>query len=447
MDASRNSRDMRAEKRSKMRESLNSAFNDPLQQFHTPLAIRNISESIDNNSAELEGRIRKISDSSDEPLGEEPKTTSFYIDERQALVEDLDNHRREARRVAREALAALSPGSKKNELKRALKELDDTDSIILRERTALAADRMRVEYSMLSRPGSVKIGEAYMMAITDNLLEPAGSSYRKKHQRSGADQTSFKNRLLKAYNPEGSKLLTESQGSKLIWCPVSGKEFGMKLLTAAHIIPYSIGETNAAYLFGVKPHEGSRIIWSEKNGLMMNEDLEKIFDDGRMVIMPDPTDDNEFISIILCQDLKKVHCWAIDAPYGALHRRRLEFRTPARPGKGFLYVHALLTLFRRRRYNVPGWEKDRAEVFHGQIWATPKKWARKSMIEVLALEVGDSWEGIKEVEAGLGNFPNAAPPEEEKRMAQWIKYALEARASHVDKDDEDGLEDDDEDDE
>ena len=44
---------------------------------------------------------------------------------------------------------------------RALIELDENDSILLKEMTALAADRIRVQFSVLSQPSSVKIGEAY----------------------------------------------------------------------------------------------------------------------------------------------------------------------------------------------------------------------------------------------------------------------------------------------
>jgi hypothetical protein len=55
------------------------AFRDPIEDFKTPVAIRKISETIDNESAELEGRIRKIFDSSDEPIGDEPETVSLYI--------------------------------------------------------------------------------------------------------------------------------------------------------------------------------------------------------------------------------------------------------------------------------------------------------------------------------------------------------------------------------
>ena len=418
-----------------MRQSLGSAFGDPLRDFKTPVAIRKISKTIDNESAELEGRIRKISDSSDEPIGHEPDKTSLYINQRQELVEDLEAHLNEARNIVREARTELSSGHQRNELQRALTELGQTDSILLEERAALAADRIRVKYGVLGQLSHVKIGEAYMVAITENL-----PSYKRKHGRSGADQTSFRNRLIKAYNTEGSKILEtphEFQIMNKIWCPVSGKEFEASAMKAAHIVPYSIGETNAAYLFGSKLDEGYDVIWSERNGFMLHTILEKIFDDGRMVIIPDPTDDNEFISVILSQDLlKDSRSSPANAPYSTIHKRRLRFQTAARPGKHYLYMHALLSLFRRRRYDVPGWEKDREQVFNGQIWPTRGKWARRSMVEALALEFGDSWENT-EVAGGLGEFPDAKSPEEEKRLATVVRYTLETRASDVEEEDDD----------
>ena len=438
--------DKRASKRSKMRQSLSSAFGDPLQDFKTPLAARQISKTIDDESTELEGRIRKILDSSDEPIGDEPEKTSLYINQRQELVEDLEAHLKEARKIVREARTELSSGHQRNELKRALTELDESDSILLKERTALAADRIRVKYGVLGQLSHVKIGEAYMMAVTENLPEPADSSYKKKHGRSGADQTSFRNRIIKAYNTEGCKILETPPEFQTIWCPVSGKEFEASAMKAAHIVPHSIGETNAAYLFGSKLDEGYDVIWSERNGFMLHTILEKLFDDGRMAIIPDPTDDNEFISIILSQDLLNDSrpYPAINAPFSTIHKRRLQFQTAARPGKRYLYVHALLSLFRRRRYDVPGWEKDREQVFNGQIWATPGKWARKSMVKALALEIGDSWEDIEAVE-GLGEFPDAKSPEEEKRVATVVRYASRPRAGDAEDEEEEEEEEDDDD--
>lgn len=98
-------------------------------------------------------------------------------------------------------------------------------------------------------------------------------------------------------------------------------------------------------------------------------------------------------------------------------------------------MHAILTLFQRRRYNVPGWEKDREQVFRGQVWATAGKWARGSMVEALAVEVGDSWEDMDKV-GGLGEFPDVKPPEEEKRMATVVRYELETRGSDAEEEDD-----------
>lgn len=327
----------RLDKRPKMRQSLDSSFSDPLRDFHTPTAVRKISKSIDDESVELEGRLRKIFSSSDEPIGKTSDKVHQYLDQRQELVEHLQVHLQKVRKIIREASTELSSGLSEKELKRAFTEIVEVGRTVQKERSAIAADQTRVKYLVLSQASHVKLGEAYITAITENLPEAAVSAYKKQHGRSKADQISFRNRLIKAYNKKGDKILEtppEFQTYK-IWCPTSGTDFEASIMKAAHILPYSIGEANAAYLFGLDPSEGYEAIWSERNGLMMHTTLEKIFDDGRMVIVPDPTDENELISIILSQDLLKDNrlCSAINAPYSAIHRRRLQFQTNARPGK------------------------------------------------------------------------------------------------------------------
>ena len=68
-------------------------------------------------------------------------------------------------------------------------------------------------------------------------------------------------------------------------------------MVAAHIFPRSLAESQAAYMFGRKLDEGYDLIWSEKNGLMLHKDAERDLDNGPMVIVPDPTEDNEFMCI------------------------------------------------------------------------------------------------------------------------------------------------------
>ena len=72
--------------------------------------------------------------------------------------------------------------------------------------------------------------------------------------------------------------------------------------------------------------------------------------------------------------------------------------------------------------------KTENKCFHGQVLATPGKWARRSMVEALALEIGDSREDIEAV-GGLGEFPDAKSPEEEKRVATVVRYLCVADSS------------------
>jgi hypothetical protein len=89
----------------------------------------------------------------------------------------------------------------------------------------------------------------------------------------------------------------------------------------------TIGKMNAIYLFGSDLSKGYDIIWSERNDFMIHNILEKIFDDRQMVIVPDPIDDNKFISIILSQDLLKDDRLlpAINALYRTIYKRCLQF--------------------------------------------------------------------------------------------------------------------------
>jgi hypothetical protein len=97
-----------------------------------------------------------------------------YISQREELVEDIETHRKEARRIAREAYTTLSPGPERDELEKALSELDAIDGIILKERAALTADRIRIKYGVLGRPSNVKIGEAYMNALYEGPTKCIG---------------------------------------------------------------------------------------------------------------------------------------------------------------------------------------------------------------------------------------------------------------------------------
>ena len=432
-------------KQSKMRESLNSNFCDPLLQFKTPEAARKLSKSLDEQSTELERRIRTVSSSSEESITYEPSQSTQYIHRRKELAKDVDQHFRSTREELREALHKDSrtlPISR-NSVKRALKELDAYDNILLRERAGLASERIRIEYAMRGHWGNQKVGEAYLMALTSAMDPPHHSTYDKPGDRSKSDQSYFRSRLLQVYQPVKPLHDPESDRAENVWCPIARQSFAARLTIAARIVPFGIGEANASYVFGCKPGEGHGVIFSEANGLMMHGAFQKPFDHGVIVIVPDPTDHNEFMTLILAESFlldDEDVCPAIPHPWRYFHKRRLQFQTPARPSKRYLYVHAVLMIFQRKRYDVPGWQRDRDQVFMGQIWATPGKWARKSMVEALAVEMGDKWE--EEDDGGaLAELPGRLSPEEEADIATVMRYGLGTQlCDEEDEDDDDDLE-------
>ncbi|RMZ90573.1 hypothetical protein DV736_g2190, partial [Chaetothyriales sp. CBS 134916] len=205
MSYSSKDKDKRALKRSIMRKSSDGAFGDPLIGFKTPEAARRLSQAINDESARLEDRIREISHSSNEPVGNEPGNVSLYVDQREELAEDVAAHLKEARKIVHQAFTAAPSGPQRKDLKKALKELDQTESNLLKERTALAAHRARVKHSVSGQFSNVKVIEAYMIAITQVLPEPGESPY-KKGERPLTDQTAFRNRLIKAYHAEYSEI-------------------------------------------------------------------------------------------------------------------------------------------------------------------------------------------------------------------------------------------------
>ncbi|KAK6373949.1 hypothetical protein LTS17_007919 [Exophiala oligosperma] len=376
------------------RESKRGTVRLGLSNFKTPTAIRKISATIDKNAGQIEGRLRAISKSSDENTGDDTSRVSSYIEERAALIDEMQSHLNDVRKATMQAQEKATR-EERSELKRALKDLDDNDRIILRERATLASSRVRIDYGMRGQLSHVKLGEAYMMSLTKNFPAPAGRFYDNKSQRTGNEQLSFRNRLIKTYQFEGSRLLEtcDEEAGPELWCPVSGRAHHKRLIRTAHIVPPMVGEVNVSYLFGVKPSEGFGII-----------------------------------CVILCEQLLEKVCGATETTYRtSIHNKRLQFQTAARPSKRYLYIHALLTMFRRRRYNVSGWENDRDQIFSDRTWATPGKWARRSMVEALAVEFGDTWEEHTAATDALGNYPDIQPSEDEKKMATVVRYAFESR--------------------
>lgn len=415
----------RRDKREKMRKSLSSYEEDPLESFRSPPAVRKVSREYDEKSKALEIRLRKVS-AANESVGNSPEDIRAYIKTREAAANEAHEHILEGRNIIRETRANMPPGSEKNALKKAHDDFDEEEKILLRERFALAVRRAKLELHATSQPSDRSLIDIYMISIAQTLQVPAGKGY--DIHRSSLEQSSFRKLLIKSYTPGSAEYIDDILEKRVefaankCWCPVSGMKWDRSVMKASHIVPYAFGEAGLAYILGYKFEEGPGLMWSQRNGLLLHMMVEERLDRGQMVIVPDRMDENEFRSIILDRDLLNGGTAPqLGIPWSTMHDKRLEFKTSARPAKEFLYLHAMLTCWRRRHFNVKGWEYDREQVFTGKIWATPPKFVRKSMMAIFAAEHGDNWEGPEECSR---DFPNAKSPEDERKLAIEARYMM-----------------------
>ena len=162
------------------------------------------------------------------------------------------------------------------------KELDNVETVFALERGALARDRARIALRIAADHMHQKLGEAYMMAITDRMKAPANARIDLGGKRTGSDQSHFRDKLIQLYNSP------EAIGNESLWCPdVKAYVFNPdSQVKAAHLVPVAIGETNTAYIFSVKLRDGFDCIWSGKNGLLLHELVEKALDNAQLVIIP-----------------------------------------------------------------------------------------------------------------------------------------------------------------
>lgn len=180
---------------------------------------------------------------------------------------------------------------------------------------------------MLGRPGNMLMGPAYMMALTDHLPEPKNAAYPNEEPRQAWEQTLFRNCLIKAYHIHGDEIVRSKPlefCKHLPWCPVSSTNWPQPCVKAAHIVPYALREATVAYLFGEPIEQGYQIIWSVKSGMMLQEAIEAAFDDGQLLIIPDPADKGgkEFISIILDEGLFGKLCPATGIDWHGLYKKK-----------------------------------------------------------------------------------------------------------------------------
>lgn len=428
----------RDEKRKKQRAALGAAFKDALTSFTVSpnKELRHFSQELADDAEKLKARIRKTSASSDKEIANfQPGLAKRFVDEREPITEDLATHLKACRTNIREAQSqGVLPLPN---AKRLLSGIEDLDAALLKERAALAKNRMKVEYGILSHPTHLRLGEAYLAALVESLPEPSGARVKKQGKRDKHEHELFKKLVRKAYSPQKGDPSYDAPDTDLhlLWCPVTQAWHEASNVRTAHLVPYAIGEVNAAYIFGLPVGDGWNALWTPHNGIPLYHKVEEAMDKGRLLIVPEFDSDGNFKVVLLDESLSDTSIYLHGPKFGDLHNRTLIFKTAFRPGKRYLYFLCLITLFRRHRFVVEGWEKDQQKLQMGRLWGTPGKWMKASIIRALALEIGDICMEATEMEEDdiLSPRENASP-EKERKIATEIRQVFEG----AENEDEDG---------
>lgn len=433
----------RDEKRKKQREALGAAFKDPLTSFTDSTnnkELRHFSQELADDAEKLKTRIRKTSASSDKEIANyQPALAKSFVDEREPITEDLATHLKACRTKIREAQSrGVLPLSN---AKRLLSGIEDLDAALLKERAALAKNRMKVEYGILSHPTHSRLGEAYLAALVESLPEPSGARVKKQGKRDKHEHELFKALVRKAYSPQKGDQAYDAPDTDLhlLWCPVTQAWHEAPNVITAHIVPYAIGEVNAAYIFGLPVGDGWNALWTPHNGIPLYHKVEEAMDKGRLLIVPEFDSTSNFKVILLDESLSNTSIYLHGPKFGDLHNRTLIFKTAFRPGKRYLYFLCLITLFRRHRFVVEGWEKDQQKLQMGRLWGTPGKWMKASIIRALALEIGDICMEAAEIEEGDIHSPSEATTsvsvdQKERKIATEIRQVFEGAQNEDEQD-------------
>ncbi len=179
-----------------------------------------------------------------------------------------------------------------------------------------------------------------------------------------AAQNRFQTNVLTAYN---------AQDPDRAWCCVTGQRLGRDWVGAAHIVPYNIGENNAAYLFGKADHQDGHLM-SPANGLPMKKEYKERFDDASIGFIPVPGT-NDLKIVAFDRDP--------DDEMKPLHGKVLRFQNDFRPAKRYLYFAFVSSVLRRQRHEAPGWWRDRFDFGLQEDWAI-----RHSTLLTLAHRIG-----------------------------------------------------------
>lgn len=222
-------------------------------------------------------------------------------------------------------------------------------------------------------------------------------------------QSKFRFDLIDAYDCQYS-------GPELfLWCPVMGAWFMDNQVIAAHLFAHMHGQETMDAIFGKKK---TSELFSPRNGLMIFHAIEKQFDAGFLVIVPQLPDKPSKCQLRqwLAKSPREYKIRILDTSsklmgqlirpdselrWKDLDNKPLEFRSGARPAARYLYFHYCLQTLRRAWKEPPHQSKNTLKENIGKLyWGTPGRYLPRNMLLAFVEELGHEYEDLLEGACG-----------------------------------------------
>ncbi|RAQ50236.1 hypothetical protein AFGD_011576 [Aspergillus flavus] len=228
-------------------------------------------------------------------------------------------------------------------------------------------------------------------------------------KRDSEAQSEFRNQLITMGN-------ARHETQDWLWCPVLGDWCSDDDIQAAHLFPYMHGQDVMDAIFGKKrPPQ----LFSALNGLLLHRGIERTFDSGKLVIVPDLPDrplaaelldwiqrgPREYKIKIIDLSWEKLDFF-IHPKYSKTWRdldgQRLFFRSDFRPAARYLYFHYCIQILRRAwGHNTAGGALPTLKDEIGKpFWGTPGRYLPKNMLLAVVEELGHEYKELLEGAAG-----------------------------------------------
>ncbi|KAJ5378170.1 uncharacterized protein N7496_005579 [Penicillium cataractarum] len=211
--------------------------------------------------------------------------------------------------------------------------------------------------------------------------------YGKERGFKSHDQYKFSKAVLERYDA-----LKEGDGVQKKWCHATGLMWLAKEIKCAHLVPSCMTSDEIAMLFGDKGLKS--VLLDPLNGLTLHRNVEVAYDCARIAIVPNRIPIIEGVAtewkclLVDTSYANKIACSFGDRDiyWRDLNGKKLEFLTPNRPARRYLYFRFLTTYIHTKRKGFTAFTTQFEN--SSDFWGTPGEYVEKSSLNLLAKNVG-----------------------------------------------------------